>query len=659
MIQMTHNTANKIAYKPEVDGLRAIAVILVLLCHMKLGNMTGGYIGVDIFFVISGFLITSNLIDSIRNKRFSVCEFYKRRFVRLYPALFATVVVTIFAALLIADPATLKNLARTAKYALLSASNIFFYKHQGYFDVAADKQPFLHTWSLGVEWQFYLIWPILVWLLLKISRKLLFIVLLLICGISVYASQQILATDSSAAYYFMPYRAFELGLGSLLFFIYHKKPSAPVGILCTLAGLVAIIGAALILTPASPFPGYNALLPCFGALACIYGAQSFKRMNILRSSPFVYIGQISYSVYLVHWPLLVLYLYLTQGYQTISFSARLLLAVTTLILGGLNYALIEKRINWKQLAPTPKRSNIACTVIVILVAIMAWTCDAINKNSSGLLWRLGNSPYNNADYFTGGRIGYSDRPLLGEPETPLTAIVAGDSFAQSYAFGLDQYLKQEKQSVKSITRMGCLFSAHYVRQDLSTEEQEICQDVYKSTLQQVRTQQKPLILIASWDNYKRHTFISTQNGQQISFDTQESYDQFLQENLLEIKKQIGNQPLLIVGAVPYYQIDYNEKACLARPPLVSNSACRNQMVMQYPLQASATSHINTVLAQFAQTYSQIYFIPPPQMACPDNLCTAQQNAMIYDDGSHLSRYGAQLLTPSLWKSIAAIIKPEN
>ena len=137
-------------YKPEIDGLRAVAVLLVLLCHMQLG-MAGGFIGVDVFFVISGFLITTIVVDSLSQGKFSFWNFYGRRFVRLYPALIVVVILTFIAGFLLTDPATLENLARTGKYAITSASNFFYYKHQGYFAIAAQKQPFLHTWSLGLS----------------------------------------------------------------------------------------------------------------------------------------------------------------------------------------------------------------------------------------------------------------------------------------------------------------------------------------------------------------------------------------------------------------------------------------------------------------------------------------------------------------------------
>lgn len=648
-------------YKPEIDGLRAIASLLVLLCHFQLFT-TGGFIGVDVFFVISGFLITAILINNISNRQFSLPNFYARRFIRLYPALILMVALTFIAALLIADPATLKNIARTAKYTLLSASNFFFYKHQGYFDIAANKQAFLHTWSLGVEWQFYLIWPLLVWLLLKISRIALLFVLVLICIVSVYASENLLATNSSAAYYLMPYRAFELGIGALIFFIYDKPLKPAAGATLTALGIAAIFYAAITFSPATPFPGYNGLIPCLGTAACIYGSQSFQQGNWLRLKPIVYLGKIAYSIYLIHWPLLVLYLYFVGSDGNLHIIEKLALFIVTLILGALSYELVEKRINWKRLNNFHIKPAITCLCLFLLVICASFGADYLNKKSDGLLWRLGNSSLKNSDYFIGARTGYSDRTLLGAENTQPLAIVAGDSFAQSYSSGLNLYLQQQNKSVEIISRIGCLFSSEYIRTDVSVQEQNTCQNVYQSTIEKIKAQNLPLIVIASWDNYKIHDFISIKDGTRTNFKhNQPSYNEFIRENLDQTLRDLNGHPLILIAAVPYYKIDNNEKNCLARPNILFSSACRKNMLTQYPLEQSATHSINAFLKDYAAQHpGDVYFVDPTAQACPNSICTIEHNAMLYDDGSHLSRYGATLLTPALWQGIEKIIskKPQ-
>lgn len=655
---MTVIPVSNMTYKSEIDGLRAIASLLVLVCHFQLVT-TGGFIGVDVFFVISGFLITTILVNDISNKRFSLARFYARRFIRLYPALILMVALTLVAALFITDPATFKNIARSAKYTLLSVSNFFFYKHQGYFDIAANKQVFLHTWSLGVEWQFYLLWPLLVWLLLKISRTALLFALIVICIVSVYASQHVLASDSSAAYYMMPYRAFELGIGALVFFIYDKPLKPATSAALTTLGLAAIFYAAICFSPTTPFPGYNGLIPCLGTAACIYGAQSFQRGNLLRLKPLVYIGKIAYSIYLMHWPILVLYLYAVGSNGHLELTQKLMLFVLTMILGTLSYELVEKKINWKFLTSLPIKPAISCLGMLLLVIAAAIGADHMGKKSDGLLWRLGDSTLNNRDYFVGARTGYSDRTPLGSLNTQPLAIVAGDSFAQSYSSGLDEYLKPQGKNVELITRIGCLFSAQYMRQDVSTREQSICQDVYQTAIEKAVSQNLPLVLIASWDNYKIHDFVSVTDGQHINFKgEQASYNTFLVHNLKQITEALNGQPLILVAAVPYYTIDYNEKNCLARPNIFSNEACRENMVSQYPLTQAATTQINMVLKEFASQHQNVYYVDPTALACPENICTSEHNAMLYDDGSHLSRYGAALLTPQMWQEIEKIIQPK-
>lgn len=151
-----------ITYRPEIDGLRALAVILVLLFHFELG-VPGGFVGVDVFFVISGYLITEVIKNSVAAGRFSFFDFYSRRLLRLHPALIVTISLCLMAGYVLMDPASFSGLASSAAYSLFSASNFYFLFNQGYFDASAKTQPLLHTWSLAAEWQFYIIWPFIVW----------------------------------------------------------------------------------------------------------------------------------------------------------------------------------------------------------------------------------------------------------------------------------------------------------------------------------------------------------------------------------------------------------------------------------------------------------------------------------------------------------------
>ncbi|HEP7983251.1 TPA: acyltransferase [Pseudomonas aeruginosa] len=215
--------SKSLKYRPDIDGLRAIAVILVLLFHFDLG-VGGGFIGVDVFFVISGYLITEVIRKGVLQGTFSFTSFFARRLLRLHPALIVTVAACLAIGYLLFDPASFSNLAKSGQYALFSVSNIYFWINQDYFDPSAHTQPLLHTWSLAAEWQFYLVWPFIVWASLKVSERFFVAVLSLLTAGSLVASQIWLSHDSSAAYFLIPFRVFELSAGALVvYFEHHKK----------------------------------------------------------------------------------------------------------------------------------------------------------------------------------------------------------------------------------------------------------------------------------------------------------------------------------------------------------------------------------------------------------------------------------------------------
>lgn len=642
-------------YRPEIDGLRTLAILLVLLCHMQLGA-PGGFIGVDIFFVISGYLITGILIKSLDEQHFSFLNFYARRFIRLYPALLTMVLLTFFAGCLIADPVTLANIARTSKYVLASVSNIFFYQSQGYFDVSAHKQIFLHTWSLGVEWQFYLLWPLIMWFIYKISaykttdqthqRKhfFIFLILIIITSISVIASQKTLNINPMAAYYLMPYRAFELGIGGLLIFIEKRQTIKPVtGMVLTLIGMSVILFTAFKFTPQTPFPGINGLLIALAAAICMLGSNAFTRWNLLKTIPIVFLGKASYSIYLVHWPIFVLYGYYV--YRPLVITEKAVLLFSSLLLGITLYLCVERKINWKRLSQFRGGTRTACLIMIAMVSVLIPAFHYINKGTNGLQIRLGNSLLNHSDYFTAGRYGYAEFSTLGTENAPLLAVIAGDSFSHSYSTGIDEALRTQGKAMVLSSRMGCLISHLYYQTDFDASRKEMCANAYNNAFRIAQDYNLPVVLIQSWADYVRHEngVTSSIDGQVYPFHSQTQYDDFIRSNLQSLHERMSGRPLILVATVPYYKIGFSEKECLARPSYIPNTICQEQIPLEYDASSSVVEHINALLQNFAANTPDVYYINPQEIACPQGRCTAMHNAIIYDDGSHLSKYGSRLL----------------
>jgi peptidoglycan/LPS O-acetylase OafA/YrhL len=293
-------------YRPDIDGLRAIAVVGVILFHLN--YLRGGFVGVDVFFVISGFLITSILMTELEEGTFSLGGFYERRIRRIAPALFVVFAASVFLGYKYLLPGEFAQLANSLLAALLSVSNFVFWQQSGYFDTLSSSKPLLHTWSLAVEEQFYLLFPLLLALLFRIARKHIKLIILGIIAISLTLSILLTPRFANFAFYWPITRAWELLIGSLLVLV--DVPLFRRSLLRNLAagiGLATIIFALLRYTGNTPFPGIAALLPCLGAALIIAAGAHGKTIvgRTLSLKPIVFTGLISYSLYLWHWPIIV------------------------------------------------------------------------------------------------------------------------------------------------------------------------------------------------------------------------------------------------------------------------------------------------------------------------------------------------------------------
>ncbi|RCL45810.1 MAG: acyltransferase [Halieaceae bacterium] len=296
-------------YIPHIDGLRTIAVMSVFLFHLGIQGIIGGYLGVDVFFVISGYLITRILKDAAAAGSFSFFSFYARRIRRLFPALIVMTALCLLVGIAELSPLRLVELATSGIWSLLSASNFYFYLNNGYFDAAAENQIFLHTWSLALEEQFYLIWPIIIYLLVSLiaSRgQLVFIVILCLFGtqLSFWAT----AIDPSMAFYMMPFRTAEFALGALLCWLPSLGLNRWFTELVAAIAFSALILSLLLIEGSDNFPGTIVLIPAVATSALIYfGHQSKLVETTLSNRLSTYLGRISYSLYLYHWPVIVFY----------------------------------------------------------------------------------------------------------------------------------------------------------------------------------------------------------------------------------------------------------------------------------------------------------------------------------------------------------------
>jgi peptidoglycan/LPS O-acetylase OafA/YrhL len=333
-------------YRPEIDGLRAIAVVSVILFHLGLSRVGGGFVGVDVFFVISGFLITGNLLADMKSGRFSFARFYERRARRLLPVLFFTLAISMAVSAIMLPPYQLRAMAKSLAAAVFSTSNFVFWSQSGYFDTEASLKPLLHTWSLSVEEQFYLIWPTVMFLLWRRGgARLLIAFLVAAVVLSTGAAEFVLTRDRDAAFFLAPFRVAELAIGALCVWWLERAPRGWWrGDVTAIAGLGAIGFAILAYTERTSFPGVNALLPCLGTAAVISAPDARLARRALSTPIARGIGLISYSLYLVHWPILVFTRHRVEGEIGLRLGALLLVAMFAA--ATLMYFCIERPFRW-------------------------------------------------------------------------------------------------------------------------------------------------------------------------------------------------------------------------------------------------------------------------------------------------------------------------
>ncbi|MBI5354171.1 MAG: acyltransferase [Chloroflexi bacterium] len=399
-------------YRADIDGLRAIAVLSVLLFHVDVTAFSGGYVGVDVFFVISGFLITRLIRDEVlKTGKFSFANFYLRRARRLLPGFFFALALCFVAAFFLFPPPQMESFSKSLSYSIISLANFHFWGQSGYFDTASIYKPLLHIWSLSVEEQFYLVWPLLlVLLLVKTPRRMVPAILLLGFSLSLYmnfvfadgqvyvltkyfpTASEWFAEGPASIFYLMPFRIFEFAIGALLVWVIEYQPKNKFVLEpLMLAGLIMTIYPMLTYTEKTLFPSYNALMPCFGAALLIYGGGDSRYCgSLLRTPVLVEIGKISYSLYLIHWPVIVFFKYYAYDFGSLSLFEKFTISAVSILAARLMYIYVEqpfrKSTGEKQKVPTRVflTAHGALGIILIALAVSA-------SNYNGWAWRMPNS----------------------------------------------------------------------------------------------------------------------------------------------------------------------------------------------------------------------------------------------------------------------------
>ena len=500
--------------RPDIEGLRALAVLLVVAYHYQFPWISGGFIGVDVFFVISGFVITQLLVRAMNAGTFRFSEFYARRLRRLVPVflLVSTVSFLMISPYYLDDDYYL--FAKSWLASLLGLSNVYYYGELSqYFAPEAQALTLLHTWSLAVEEQFYLLWPALLLGAWRLGKgRLVFWPFALLWLAALALSIWLAATQREAAYYLLPARAFELllGAGVALFGarVQGMSPAKAQGLAGT--GFLLILATALLLDSSAHFPGYNALWPTAGAALILFAGQHHgdtlvARLLSLRAM--VFLGGISYSVYLWHWPPVAL-----LHYQLIELTwpLRLLMLAGVLVLSWLSYRFVENRFRYR-----PWSLKKSALLLLLVPALLIWAIQSTIRIADDISFRI--SPERRAVYqiiaqnnaadlyvecFKGEEYAFdqSEACLFGAPASNGVpdSVLIGDSHATALIGFMEAFLEEADLSMLMVTRA----SNPFVRADQTSAAFDGNQEkIDRNTALEAWLSQRPMtVFVGAWWN---------------------------------------------------------------------------------------------------------------------------------------------------------------
>ena len=516
-------------YRPEIDGLRAVAVLSVVFYHFGFAGFSGGFVGVDVFFVISGYLIGGLLWAELESTgRISLKEFYIRRIRRLMPAYFVMATATLIAAWFILLPFEFRAFGKSLIAATVYLSNVQFWREAGYFDGAAEDKVLLHTWSLSVEEQFYIFLPLLIILLAR-WRTLFVVVLCLSFLASLSACIVMTKSSHTAAFYLFPFRAWEM-LAGVLLAIFGQRQAIEwrVNPAMSWLGIALILGAVFTLRPGTDFPGALALSPVLGAFLIILNGRDDNIVNRVLSNPFpVTIGLFSYSLYIWHWPILTLGKYWRDGFGT-----------TAEMLAWLAATFVVSIISWK-LIETPFRrprsadnrvlvgSVVTASVVLISAGFVIWQGNGLaGRFPDSVATHVRASADFNQDWSRCEKP--TDGPFAGVEICPIgpsgapEVLVWGDSHVRALKEGLEQAAYDHKRPGLLIWHAGCppLFDVIKVESAATRSQDADCthdNQKIRDALASLPSVQR-VLLIGRWAYYRQ--------GQGVGVDAHNQIDLF-------------------------------------------------------------------------------------------------------------------------------------
>lgn len=623
----------QINYRADIDGLRAVAVLAVVLNHLSSAWLPGGYVGVDVFFVISGYLITGIINREIAEGKFTFSGFYERRARRIFPALFAMLTVTLVASYLLLLPSDMVSTLKGALGTLFFASNIVFWREmaEGYF-AATDLglNPLLHTWSLAVEEQFYVLFPVLLLACHRYAKRVIVPVLLICTAGSLAAAAFLIQSKSVAVFFLSPFRAWELLIGSLL--ALNAIPpiksrlarEAAAGV-----GLIAILWACFSYSKGTVFPGLAALAPVLGAAAIIHAGSSGSSLTkkLLELPPIVFIGLISYSLYLWHWPLIVLTRYANGMAPITPYLPELSLA--SMLLAWLSYRFIEQPFRHK--AAVSRRFVLLSTTALAASMTLA-TCTGLWKEGfearfSPEVVRMDKSRTAKIPFMQCDEKAPQSWCVLGQNGVKPATLLWGDSHLLAWAPAIDQILQKKNRSAIFAILTACPPILKIQNNRLGCPEHNLAVRNYLLKNPEIKT----VLMTANWSKYFDPTYEIGVNQGQTKLEGMVAAGQGLTETLLWLRE--SGRSVVLVGSVPVYESNILLSLALA------TASNRNHPLLNSEAQMKKNRQFYETIDKIG-TNTRLKIFDPIQWICKPECILVKDGIPLYRDSNHISVAGA-------------------
>ncbi len=633
-------------FRTEIAGLRALAVSSVVLFHLKIAAFGGGFVGVDVFFVISGYLITRNILKDTALDRFSFTRFYARRARRILPALIFTVILTYLVGALWAAPTLLHDIAKECTHALLSIANVQYWREShSYFAPNSDELALLHCWSLSLEEQFYLFWPVFIVLAQKAGKAPMGILAATV--VSLIAAVVVTTMDSSAVFFLAPFRIYEFGCGALVLFVEQRLIAPRSRELLSAGGVSAIVVSAIALRSDMPHLELAMLVPCLGAAATILAGNKTIAGKLISHPITVGLGTISYSLYLCHWPI-IFYARFIFGDAAESAAASVLLSVAMLVVAVGMYFLVERPFIHSRLYRTLSFRKTALSFGSIVLAMAAVTHSTFL--SGGFAWRLPASQGELA-HLLSFPSGEDIMPVKG----PVAFLLVGDSHVIQYEAGLSLLRQRLGIDMEVLAGSSCP-----ILYGVSLKEQfrrQACIETRDRALERIERTNLPLIFDQFWRYYDdSHIEYQAENERRIDGQVVGSHIKL--ERALEetMERFVGaGRRVLLIGSQVEANCAFNWPRLLQGPlPHAAPPPCPAGTKEKAEADGA---EMNAMLARVqAKWPDRIELLRPVDYFCDPKCETMNDGLWLYFDRTHFNVAGSYFMVDRIAPRLTKFIR---